>query len=294
MSPRRVMHRDTPPAPTTSTDLSVTGPPARVRESRPLPRWQARQIEADRQRVALLNVFDQMAERLGGILAIDQAAVAGDVLATMSQLIPPAGVIARNWKQAAAAVVVANHTGQDAILTMAGAGTSGTAPGVGTGVFRIPAGVVRVLNVRGTSATIYAEPGGFVDFVALIRPREPFAGVVCPGPLAGVAIAAGATTAQTVTLTGNRRSLVVVTNPTTASVGNTVQTSINGVTPQGFVYPILAGPVLNAVGPSALRVGPGLTPAANAVANDVVPRQVQIVTAIAGAVAYGVDYVAGE
>lgn len=47
-------------------------------------------------------------------------------------------------------------------------------------------------------------------------------------------------------------------------------------------YTILASAALNATGLTVLKVYPGLTAAANTVANDVVPGRCQIVTAIGG------------
>jgi hypothetical protein len=109
-----------------------------------------------------------------------------------------------------------------------------------------------------------------------------------------VLVSAGATATGTYTITNERASrLVVVLNTAVASGGNTVQVTINGVTQQGFVYPILVGIAVAAAVVTPYRVGPALTPSANAVSNDVVPRTIQIVATVAGTVSYGIDYILG-
>lgn len=109
-----------------------------------------------------------------------------------------------------------------------------------------------------------------------------------------VLVAAGTTTGGTFVITNERASrLVVVLNTATASGGNTVQVTINGVTNQSYVYPILVGIAVAAVAVTPYRVGPSLTPSANAVSNDVVPRTIQIVVTVAGTVSYGIDYILG-
>lgn len=109
-----------------------------------------------------------------------------------------------------------------------------------------------------------------------------------------VLVAAGTTTGGTFVITNERASrLVVILNTATASGGNTVQVTINGVTNQSYVYPILVGIAVAAVAVTPYRVGPALTPSANAVSNDVVPRTIQIAVTVAGTVSYGIDYVLG-
>jgi hypothetical protein len=274
-----------------STDLSAADErrtPARVHELVAPKHWQERQFDREVKQTALLNVFDQMAERLGGILALDQATARGDVLAALSAQIPANGVLTRSWKQAAAAVVVANFTPADALVVSAV--PQSAAPGVGTGVFRVPPGMVRVLHMRGTAVSVYGLAGGLVDVVALARPREPAASLVSPGPLEGVLVAPGAATTQTLTLTGNLSRVVVVQN-VSAVAGGSLQVTLNALTPSGYVYPLLVGTALVATGAVPLRVGPALTPSANAVANDVVPRELQVVATVTGAITYGLDVI---
>ena len=142
----------TPPA-ATATDLSVTEPTGggggrarpRVHERVTPKHWEERQRHRDEQATAIANVFEQMLARLGGILALDQAAAAGDVLGALSVIIPSNGFISRGWKQPAAAVAIANYSPGDVTITMS-ASPAGSTPTQGTGVFRIPSGSVRVLN----------------------------------------------------------------------------------------------------------------------------------------------------
>jgi hypothetical protein len=115
------------------------------------------------------------------------------------------------------------------------------------------------------------------------------------GYQAGIVVPPATTTSEDITLTDiSARELVVVLNTTVASAGNTVQVTINGVSPSGYVYPLLVGTAVAATGATPYRIGVGLTPSANAVANDMVPRQVQIVATIAGTVSYGIDYILGS
>jgi hypothetical protein len=279
------------PPPTTSSDLSATHEghaPPRVHELVTPKAWQERQAQRDNKATALLNVMDQMAERLGGILALDQATARGDVLGALSATIPANGVLTRGWKQAAAAVVVANFTPADVLVVSAVPQTS--APGPGTGIFRVPSGVARVLHMRGTAVSVYGLAGGSVDIVALARPREPAAAVVSEGALEGVLVAPGTTTSQTLVLTGSRQGIVVVQN-VSAVAGGSLQVTLNALTPSGYSYPVLVGTALTVVGAVPLRVGLALTPSPNAVANDVVPRELQVVATVTGAITYGLDVI---
>lgn len=110
----------------------------------------------------------------------------------------------------------------------------------------------------------------------------------------GILIPAGATAGGTFTIANRRsRSVVFVISTTTASGGNTVQVTVNGLTQQLYAYPILVGSTVATVAVTPLRIGPGLTPSSNAVSNDVAPRTMQLVVTVVGTVAYGIDYVLG-
>jgi hypothetical protein len=110
----------------------------------------------------------------------------------------------------------------------------------------------------------------------------------------GSLVAGGAAATIDMTLTDVAgRSLVVVLNTATASGGNTVQVTMNAVTTSGYVYPLLVGIAVAAIAVTPYRIGLGMTPSANAVANDMIPRRIQVVATVAGTVAYGIDYFIG-
>jgi hypothetical protein len=120
--------------------------------------------------------------------------------------------------------------------------------------------------------------------------------VTCAGPAIssdGVLIAAGAAAANTVVLTGAHFSqyLALVISTTTASAGNTVTVTINGISTTGLTYLILASTAIQTVTNTTLQIGPGLPATANASANAIFPDNVQVVVTIAGTVAYGIDYI---
>lgn len=110
----------------------------------------------------------------------------------------------------------------------------------------------------------------------------------------GVVIAAGTTTTQSnVALTTyNARSMVIVVNVSAVS-GGSITVTINGTTSSSYVYPLLTSAALNTVAVTPLRIFPGSSPSANAVANDVVPRNVTVTVTVTGTITYGVDYVLG-
>ncbi len=111
----------------------------------------------------------------------------------------------------------------------------------------------------------------------------------------GVVVAAGTTTTQTniVLITYNATKLVVLVN-ITAGAG-TVTVAIDGVTSAGnnYRYNILTSTALTGVTTTPLRIFPGSVPSPNAVANDVIPRNIQITSTVVGSITYGIDYVLG-
>lgn len=82
-------------------------------------------------------------------------------------------------------------------------------------------------------------------------------------------------------------NLVVVVN-VESGAGSLVAT-ITGETSSGYSYPILTSASISGVGVTALRVFPGATPAANLVANDVVPKTVKLAVDVTGTISYGID-----
>jgi hypothetical protein len=67
----------------------------------------------------------------------------------------------------------------------------------------------------------------------------------------------------------------LVTDVSNAGTGS-VAPKIEGVTPHGTVFPLLTGVAIVANGQQVLKIGRGLTAAANAVANDQLPAKVRI------------------
>jgi hypothetical protein len=109
-----------------------------------------------------------------------------------------------------------------------------------------------------------------------------------------VVVAAGATTGSTTTITTyNARELVLVVN-VSAYTSGTINLAVNGVTVSSYAYPLLSAITgLTASGVSTYRVGIGLTPAAGLVANDVLPRSVQVVVSGTFSATFGIDAVLG-
>lgn len=107
----------------------------------------------------------------------------------------------------------------------------------------------------------------------------------------GVVIAAGATSsnAGVTTTTYNASKAVIIVNIASATAA-TLTVAINGITSAGYSYPILTSTALATVAVTPLRIFPGATPSANATANDMVPRALQVVTTVTGTISYGIDY----
>lgn len=271
-------------------DLDPEGPAPRAH--REPHRWEQRALDNERARADTLNMFRQMTQHLGGLLDLAKAAPKADVLAQMLQTIPSNGVLQRQWSEMAQSVTIANYGMADMVATASV--TASQAPTVGSGVALIPGGTQRTVHIRGNAIQIYGNPGDRVEFVAWARPRPPHAGPVDPGTTDGVLIAAPAQNSRTVQLNQSNAERLVVVQNVEFVAGGSLQTSINGITPSGYVYPILVGSAVTAPGIVPLRVGPALTPSANAVANDLLPREVQIVTTVAATCIYGLDFVAGR
>jgi|SRR6267142_190948 len=85
------------------------------------------------------------------------------------------------------------------------------------------------------------------------------------GLIAGLPVASDA-------LTAPGKFLHLIIDITAITATGTIVVTIYGVDPiSGKIYVILASAVLGAVSTTILKVGPGLTAAANLVANDIVP-----------------------
>jgi hypothetical protein len=109
-----------------------------------------------------------------------------------------------------------------------------------------------------------------------------------------VVVAAGATSGSTTTITTyNARELVLVVN-VSAFTSGTINLAVNGVSISSYTYPLLSAITgLTATGTSTYRIGVGLTPAAGLVANDVLPRSVQVVVSGTFVATFGIDAVLG-
>lgn len=107
----------------------------------------------------------------------------------------------------------------------------------------------------------------------------------------GVIIAAGATStnAGVSTTTYNASKAVILINVSAYTSGSLTVT-VNGVSSTGYTYPILTSTAISAAGVTPLRIFPGSTPSANAVANDMVPRTLQVVVTGTFVATYGIDY----
>lgn len=62
----------------------------------------------------------------------------------------------------------------------------------------------------------------------------------------------------------------------------TLTVTLQGKSPQGTYYTILASAALTATGLTVLKVYPALTAAANLTANDVIPSTMRVITTIGG------------
>lgn len=81
----------------------------------------------------------------------------------------------------------------------------------------------------------------------------------------------------------NANGLILFINITAITgTAPTLTVTLQGRTPLGFYYTILASAALTATGLTVLRVYPGLVAAANLVANDILPAGFRVVTAIGG------------
>lgn len=88
---------------------------------------------------------------------------------------------------------------------------------------------------------------------------------------------AARTTTQTVAVTNyNGRAIHVILNVTSAGTGS-ITLSIQGLDPvSGNAYTLLSGAAVTTNSTNVYKVGPGLTAAANSVANDYLPRSMQL------------------
>lgn len=112
------------------------------------------------------------------------------------------------------------------------------------------------------------------------------------GNVTGAVVAAGTTSTQSnqALTTFNNTKLLIVVNVSAVS-GGTVTVTITGTTSTGYDYPILVSTALGSIAVTPLRVAPGLTASPNAVANDIIPRNLKITATVSGTITYGIDYI---
>lgn len=77
--------------------------------------------------------------------------------------------------------------------------------------------------------------------------------------------------------TSGHQYLTLVIDATAITATPSITVTVLGVDPvSGKTFTVLAGVAITAVGTQVLRIGPGLTAAANSVANDVLPGRFRI------------------
>lgn len=109
----------------------------------------------------------------------------------------------------------------------------------------------------------------------------------------GVLVAAGTTTTQSnQTLTTYNASRLMLLVNITAGAGS-VTVAINGTSSSGYSTNLLTSAALTGAGTTALRIFDGATPAANLVANDMLPRNISITATVTGSCTYGIDWLLG-
>jgi hypothetical protein len=277
-----------PPA-TTSTDLSVTRPdPGMVKRT---TRWEQRlneRAEGNREALALLG---QIEAHMGGLFTLAKATPVNDVLVHASYIVGPTGLFKLEWPSRTSAVTLGNPS--TAMLAVGQApAPPGSNPAVGAGVVRVNPGMQRTWNTRGDGISIYAPPGTPFDLTAYMRPRPPASSPIGVGH-GGVLLAPGQTTSQKVNNYGGGLGHIAVVLNVSAVAGGSVTLTINGITPSGYVYPLLNALAVTAVSVTPYRIGPSFTPSPNAVADDLVPPLIQVVATVTGTITYGVDLVSG-
>lgn len=184
---RTRQHRDKTTASTTlpQSDLGRLDPP-RVTAHRPVKRWEERQGEAIANQTALLNMWQQASESLGGLLDLARANAPGDAVGTGTEVIGAAGANQRGFPANMQAVALTNFSGSPMVLTAAPAQSQ--APLVGPGVYIVPAGCYRVVPLRGAVVTVYGVAGSSYDMTAYSKPRPMDFAAIAQNPSASTLV----------------------------------------------------------------------------------------------------------
>jgi len=280
------------------TDASE-GEPVATEHPRAAKRWEVKQQAKDEAAREVLSLFNEMNASLGGIRDLVTAPPKGDVMFSGAVVIPPSGMWIQHWPTNYSAITVANLSGS--LLTTSHQASGGASPNVGAGVQRVASGFSRTWAARGQSLAISGAPGSSFDIAVYSRPRPPASGPcgqTSSATQSGSLVVVPAGTQTSLMTSVNASDLLhvaFVLNVSQVAGGEAVQLTLNGVTPSGYVYPLLVGLAVTATGTTPYRIGPALTPSVNAVANDLVPDLIQAVATISGAgtITYGVDLVSG-
>lgn len=150
------------------SDIGQDDPP-RVAAHRPVRRWEDRQGEALANQTALLNMWNQMQESIGGLLVLTRANAPGDAIGTGTELIKANGANERGFPAGFQSVACANFSASP--MVVAAAGIQSQPPTVGPGVYIVPAGAYRCVPLRGNTVTIYGTPGSTYDLTTYSKPR---------------------------------------------------------------------------------------------------------------------------
>jgi hypothetical protein len=269
-----------------STDLSETRPDP----GKPTPRWEQKRIEQQQQATGAMQVLQQLEQHLGGIFSQIKAPPMNDVIYTGARIIPASGEDILNVPVAISAYTIANLSPFQ--LTAGSSSGNAQSPAAGIGVKRFPPGMFRTVAARGNGVGVRGPAGASYDLTVYQRPR-PEASGPCGLAQGGIVLAAGQTTSQTIQFVAGGLQHVAVVLNVSAVAGGSVQVTINGVTPSGYVYPLLNGIAVGTTGVTPYRIGPSFTPSPNAVADDLVPPVLQLVATVSGTITYGLDLVSG-
>lgn len=103
------------------------------------------------------------------------SSITNDVLASGLAKFDSNGLITDSFRAPYGSIAVFNHGSGDVVLTSSAPGSGGTptAPQLGKGVHRIPAGTAKVCNLAGTVFTLYGTAGEFCTLEVFTKPQPP-------------------------------------------------------------------------------------------------------------------------
>lgn len=125
----------------------------------------------------LLDAFRNLAQTQTEFAERLQGRLVNHVLEVGTQKFNAAGdPISLAWHAAAGCIQVDNFS-VAGVVTVVAAGPSSSAPDVGTGVYKVPAGRSRTVAVASRQVTLWGTPGDVVSYQAFTRAPDPTAGV---------------------------------------------------------------------------------------------------------------------